>query len=95
MDAHFASTGSSKNPKRQNADAAGVRFRLNNLHPRSPSGGAPPSDNGRAGTGRLLRQRLRIEAFQQRWENIKEDLPPQLSRSHSESVLFLPIALGL
>ncbi|KAI0345542.1 hypothetical protein BDW22DRAFT_1324774 [Trametopsis cervina] len=80
MDAHFAGTGSSKNPKRQDADAAGVRFRLNNLHPRSPSGGAPPSDNGRASTGRLLRQRLRIEAFQQRWENIKEDLPPQLSR---------------
>ncbi|KAH8082453.1 amino acid permease-domain-containing protein [Cristinia sonorae] len=30
----------------------------------------------------LLRQRLRISQFQQRWENIKQDLPPQLSRRH-------------
>ncbi|TCD65856.1 hypothetical protein EIP91_002117 [Steccherinum ochraceum] len=31
---------------------------------------------------RLLRQGIRIAQFQQRWENIKQDLPPQLSRRH-------------
>ncbi|KAI0345540.1 hypothetical protein BDW22DRAFT_884668 [Trametopsis cervina] len=81
MDTRFPGT-STTNSKRTGPDGTGVRFRLTNLHPRSPPGKAPPSTNGRAGTGRLLRQRLRIQTFQQRWENIKEDLPPQLSRSH-------------
>lgn len=31
-----------------------------------------------------FRQRLRIQQFQRRWKNIKQDLPPQLSRRHSE-----------
>ena len=31
-----------------------------------------------------LRQRLRIQQFQQQWQNIKADLPPQLSRRHSK-----------
>ena len=32
---------------------------------------------------RLQQQRERILQFQQRWERIKADLPPQLSRKHS------------
>ena len=32
----------------------------------------------------LARQRSRIQLFQQRWQNIKDDLPPQFSRRHSE-----------
>ena len=34
---------------------------------------------------RLSRQRDRIAQFQQRWQRIKDDLPPQLTRRHSES----------
>ena len=36
-------------------------------------------------TSNSFRQRLRIQQFQRRWENIKEDLPPQLTRRHSTS----------
>jgi hypothetical protein len=74
----------------------GVRFRIDNIELQRPASGpatplsSPAPDNGRP--GRLLRQRLRIQKFQQRWENIKEDLPPQLSRSHSE--LFLTVILA-
>lgn len=35
----------------------------------------------------LLRQRLRVRQFQRRWDNIKEDLPPQLSSRHSECTI--------
>ncbi|KAI0088652.1 amino acid permease-domain-containing protein [Irpex rosettiformis] len=66
---------------------SGVRFRLNSLSDRLPNTASasgqtfsPDLNGGRP--GRLLRQRLRIQQFQRRWENIKEDLPPQLSRSH-------------
>ncbi|KAK7682321.1 hypothetical protein QCA50_014525 [Cerrena zonata] len=31
---------------------------------------------------KTLRQRLRIQQFQRRWKNIKQDLPPQLSERH-------------
>lgn len=34
---------------------------------------------------RLDRHRHRIRKFQNRWKHIKEDLPPQLSRRHSQS----------
>ncbi|CAL1713779.1 unnamed protein product [Somion occarium] len=39
---------------------------------------APPT----AKPSRIFAQRLRIEQFQRRWKNIKQDLPPQLSRRH-------------
>lgn len=35
----------------------------------------------------LNKQRLRIQKFQRRWNSIKQDLPPQLSRRHSECIL--------
>ena len=39
---------------------------------------------------RFLRaQRRRVQEFQQRWEIIKTDLPPQLSRRHSERASIL------
>ncbi|KAH8101313.1 amino acid permease-domain-containing protein [Cristinia sonorae] len=34
------------------------------------------------GQSRLQRQALRISRFQEQWQNIKSDLPPQLSRRH-------------
>ena len=37
---------------------------------------------------RLQQQRERILKFQQRWERIKTDLPPQLSRKHSTEVIY-------
>ena len=37
---------------------------------------------------RLQQQRERIVKFQQRWERIKADLPPQLSRKHSMQFCF-------
>ena len=37
---------------------------------------------------RLQQQRERILQFQQRWERIKADLPPQLSRKHSTRIGF-------
>ena len=37
---------------------------------------------------RLQQQRERILQFQQRWERIKADLPPQLSRKHSMQINF-------
>ena len=37
---------------------------------------------------RLQEQRERILKFQRRWERISTDLPPQLSRKHSESLLL-------
>ena len=37
---------------------------------------------------RLQQQRERILQFQQRWERIKADLPPQLSRKHSMQICF-------
>ncbi|KAI0698129.1 amino acid permease-domain-containing protein [Cytidiella melzeri] len=73
-------------PRREPSAPSGVRFRLNNIdHPPSSTPSEQPSTpvpNKSARPGRLLRQRLRIKKFQQTWENIKEDLPPQLSRSH-------------
>ncbi|KAI0793105.1 amino acid permease-domain-containing protein [Irpex lacteus] len=78
-------------PERPTKAGLGVRFRLNSTDARpfasfgtSPTAsGQIPSPNLNSGrTGRILRQRLRIQQFQRRWENIKEDLPPQLSRSH-------------
>ncbi len=44
----------------------------------------------------LNRQRLRIQQFQRRWQNIKEDLPPQLSRRHSASIYTgLPVGTDI
>jgi hypothetical protein len=41
------------------------------------------------------RQRRRIAEFQSRWQNIKDDLPPQLSRRHSlvSSLLLIETCL--
>lgn len=56
----------------------------------------PPTDDTRASgahfrpapftpqKGRALRQYMRVQQFQTRWESIKADLPPQLTRSHSK-----------
>lgn len=35
------------------------------------------------------KHRSRIKQFRERWQNIKEDLPPQFTRRHSESMLLL------
>lgn len=53
----------------------------------APTRPVPPARDSKS--GKTLRQYLRVQQFQQRWENIKEDLPPQLSRSHSELRLML------
>ena len=37
---------------------------------------------------RLQQQRKHILKFQQRWERIKADLPPQLSRKYSTYMVF-------
>ncbi|EKM49846.1 uncharacterized protein PHACADRAFT_106807 [Phanerochaete carnosa HHB-10118-sp] len=43
---------------------------------------------------RVTGQKRRIQEFQKRWERIKDDLPPQLTRSHSERCHWNGLFLG-
>lgn len=54
-----------------------LRKRLGVHYAEGTAGDRPPRP--------LTGQRLRIQQIQKRWERIKDDLPPQLTRRHSTS----------
>ena len=67
-----------------NKDGVRLRERINLAPPGKRTVGFADRPHGDAPRRRLWPQQAeRIVQFQQRWERIKADLPPQLSRKHS------------
>lgn len=53
--------------------------------PSTPARHVQLTEPSRPQRRKIFPQQARILKFQNRWERIKEDLPPQLSRKHSEA----------